>query len=164
MDTMIEVIKGNILESKADYILIPVNCVGVAGKGLAKAAKDKWFDWYVDYEKLCSLNKVHPNSLMSYRLQTGQLLINFPTKIHWKNNSSYELIFDGMKRLLTYIPFITVSTTTPNKLELTIDIPALGCGCGELDWKFVKPQIIRIIEENKNEDLKYIKWRLYEPI
>ena len=47
-------------------------------------------------------------------------------------------------------------TTLP---ELSISIPALGCGCGELDWEQnVKPLLIRELSS-----LEDISIQLYEP-
>ena len=50
-------VKGNLLNSKAEYILHQVNCQGVMGSGVAKAIKDKWpivFEKYKDIVDLAN--------------------------------------------------------------------------------------------------------------
>lgn len=42
-------IKGNLLDAKADYICHQVNCQGVMGSGVAKAIRDKHPEVYVAY-------------------------------------------------------------------------------------------------------------------
>jgi O-acetyl-ADP-ribose deacetylase (regulator of RNase III) len=65
------------------------------------------------------------------------LIINFPTKIHWKDPSYYNNIKFGLKSLVKIIKECNIKS---------IAIPKLGCGCGGLDWDEVK----KIIEEEMN--------------
>ena len=49
---------GNIFESKAQVITNTVNCVGVMGKGLALAFKDKFPEMFQDYKSKCDSNEI----------------------------------------------------------------------------------------------------------
>lgn len=50
---MIKYVKGNILESDAEALVNPVNCVGVMGTGLAKQFKAKYPEMFDKYKELC---------------------------------------------------------------------------------------------------------------
>ena len=84
-----------------------------------------------------------------YRFVTGRkLIINFPTKRHWKSPSTYEYVETGLAALVAYLK------TNPVK---SLAMPALGCGNGGLDWKLVKPMIEKHLGE-----LDLSVW-IYEP-
>ena len=119
----------NILESDADLILIPVNCVGVMGAGLAKQFKDQFPRLYPQYRKLCELNVIDVDKepvVLCYKW------CMFPTKKHWKNPARIEYIESGLRYL----------SKTNYK---TIAVPKLGCGCGGLNWNDVKKLVIKYL-------------------
>lgn len=58
------------------------------------------------------------------------MILNFPTKQHWRNPSKLEWIEAGLKKFLR----------SYQKLGITeISFPRLGCGNGGLDWEEVRP-------------------------
>jgi O-acetyl-ADP-ribose deacetylase (regulator of RNase III) len=61
-----------------------------------------------------------------------KLIINFPTKTHWRRPSEYSYIEAGLTALAQSIRQYAISS---------IALPALGCGNGGLDWTKVKPII-----------------------
>jgi O-acetyl-ADP-ribose deacetylase (regulator of RNase III) len=65
-------------------------------------------------------------------------IINFPTKRHWKGRSRIEDIESGLEALVSEV----------RRLNLhSIAIPPLGCGNGGLDWRDVKPRIVRALQQ-----------------
>lgn len=50
---MIFIVHGDMFESNTEALVNPVNCVGVMGKGLALAFKNKFPDNYNAYRKVC---------------------------------------------------------------------------------------------------------------
>ena len=46
---MVNIISGNLLDSKEDYICHQVNCQGVMGSGVAKAIRDEWPEVFAEY-------------------------------------------------------------------------------------------------------------------
>lgn len=56
---MIRYIDGNLLESDAEALVNPVNCVGIMGAGLAKQFKDKYPDMFDRYKELCRQGKFY---------------------------------------------------------------------------------------------------------
>jgi len=82
----------------------PVNCVGVMGAGAAKQFKQLFPKMYDDYRGACIEGRVYviSGSKIRYRPHTWLhpsrrfLILNLPTKIHWKQPSRYEYIAAGL--------------------------------------------------------------------
>jgi len=132
---MIKFTSGDMFETNADIRINTVNCVGVMGAGVALAFKNKYPDMYKDYQRECKKEKVKPGKMHIWKNLTGDWIINFPTKDHWRKPSRYEDIETGLIALRTYLL---------DKGPIHITLPALGCGNGGLDWNRVK----RMIEEH----------------
>ena len=136
---MIKTATGSIFHANVDALVNPVNCVGVMGAGLALAFKQnfpKMFGWY---QLKCAEGEVKIGEVMFYHTD-GPIIVNFPTKHHWKDPSRIEYIETGLKDLRRAI---TTSHTSDFHIPITsIAIPALGCGLGGLEWNEVKPLIV----------------------
>jgi len=134
---MIELTKGNLLASSDGVLVNTVNTVGVMGKGIALQFKDEFPHNYEVYVETCKKGELYPGTLLTvtdWSPRYGEkIIVNFPTKVHWRNPSKYEYIQKGLVALREFI--IT------NKVE-SISIPPLGCGNGGLDWIKVKPMIM----------------------
>ena len=122
---------GDIFDSAAQVITNPVNCVGVMGKGLALAFKGKFPEMFLDYKMKCQQGKVILGQPYLWESETVQIL-NFPTKQHWKQNSSLYDVENGLKYLAQNYTQMGISS---------VALPPLGCGLGGLNWKDVKSLI-----------------------
>lgn len=133
---MIEFTKGDLLASADSVLVNTVNTVGVMGKGIALQFKDEFPHNYTVYADACRKGQLYPGKLLvveDYSPRYGKkTIVNFPTKMHWRNPSEYKYIEKGLVALREFI--IT------NMVE-SISIPPLGCGNGGLDWLRVKPMI-----------------------
>jgi O-acetyl-ADP-ribose deacetylase (regulator of RNase III) len=118
-------VKGDILQSTADLIVIPVNCVGVMGAGLALSYSKHPFVNIRPYREACLANALKPGRCYL----AGRRFAYATTKLHWKNPSKEEWVEGALSDL--------VSIALLGDLK-TIDIPALGCGCGGLSWEWFK--------------------------
>lgn len=149
---MIKYVKDNIINSQTDAIVNTVNTVGVMGKGIALAFKNAFPENFKIYEKACKERKIDIGRLLI--TETGKLypryIINFPTKVHWKNPSKYEYIELGLKDLIRIIREYNISS---------ISIPPLGSGNGKLKWSVVKD----ILESFLSELSKEIDIIIFEP-
>lgn len=119
----IRYIQGDILESTADLIVIPVNCVGVMGAGLAKQYALKFPEQLRAYKEACLANALNPGRCYP----AGRRFAYATTKLHWKNPSTEEWVIRALEDLVA-LAFLTG--------PMTIDIPSLGCGCGGLSWSW----------------------------
>jgi O-acetyl-ADP-ribose deacetylase (regulator of RNase III) len=138
---MIKFLSGNLLDSKAFALVNTVNTVGVMGKGIALQFKNEFPHNYAIYReaclkhelKICQLLTVADSSL----LLGDRLIINFPTKTHWRLPSEYSYIEKGLQALTKLI--------TEKDIK-SVALPALGCGNGGLDWLRVKEMIYQYLE------------------
>lgn len=97
----INLIKGNIFNSKAQTIVNTVNCVGVMGKGIAQVYKLRYPEMYTEYQKHCEKKLIQPGKLWLYNKQeNAPWILNFPTKKHWKYPSKIEWIEEGLKKFV----------------------------------------------------------------
>lgn len=139
---------GDILGSKMQAIINTINCVGVMGKGIAYSFKNRYPEMFKDYHKKCKNKEVVLGKPYIYPLPNGRLIINFPTKDHWKNNSKLKDIENGLKYLASKISEWKITS---------LAIPPLGCGNGGLAWENVKPLIITYLKPLN------IPLEIYEP-
>jgi O-acetyl-ADP-ribose deacetylase (regulator of RNase III)/uncharacterized protein YwgA len=133
---MVELVKGNILEADVDTLVNTVNTVGVMGKGIALQFKQAFPRNYELYRRACERGEVVPGKMFvvaTDRLGNPRLIINFPTKRHWKGKSRLEDIETGLVDLIEVIRHESIRA---------IAIPPLGCGSGGLDWDEVRPRIL----------------------
>ena len=91
---MIEFTKGNLLESKDSVLVNTVNTVGVMGKGIALQFKDAFPHNFRVYADACHKGELYPGKLLivkDYSPYYGEkTIVNFPTKVHWRNPSQYD--------------------------------------------------------------------------
>lgn len=140
----------DIFNNGHDGIVIPVNRIGVAGKGLALKAKEKFPLWYEYYRKCCE-NGLLDIEKWFFSVNDKFIIISFPTKNHWKEKSNLEYI---EKQLYGFFEMVF-------HFDLHIvGIPALGCGLGGLEWDEVRRKIIKIY---RNAECKPENISLYQP-
>ncbi len=125
---MIKFTSGNILESSSYALVNTVNCEGYMGKGIAYQFKLRFPNNNSMYEEECRKGKFRPGDILLYE-ESGNLIVNFPTKDKWRRKSEYSFIIDGLKRLVKIIHEQNLKS---------ISIPPLGCGNGGLQWEKVK--------------------------
>lgn len=133
---MIVLKQGDMMQSGAEALVNTVNTVGVMGKGIALQFKEAFLNNNKAYIDACNKKELLPGKLLAVwdeNLQLGKkLIINFPTKEHWRYPSKYEYIEKGLVALRELLQKEKVKS---------IAIPPLGCGNGGLKWDKVKPMI-----------------------
>lgn len=114
---------GNLLDCQAQGLVNAVNCVGVAGAGLAKQFRDRWPDQVGEYSIFCRSGRMRPGVVHDALLPDGRRILSIPTKRHWREPSRLEDVAAGLAGLRTYL----------NETGLvSVALPALGCGLGGL--------------------------------
>jgi len=119
----VNIINGNIFNSKCDFLVNPVNCVGVMGAGLALEFKLRYPEMFTKYERLCKNEKFNVGLLWIYKSE-GNSILNFPTKSDWKQPTKPEYLHQGLEKFVT---------TYKEKNIKSIAFPVLGGGRGGLD-------------------------------
>jgi O-acetyl-ADP-ribose deacetylase (regulator of RNase III)/uncharacterized protein YwgA len=132
-ESLVKLTKGDILQSRARAIVNTVNCVGVMGKGVALAFKCKYPAMYRDYVARCDKGQVEVGKPYPYTVE-DHIVVNFPTKRHWRSVSRISDIESGLRHLRSHL----------NEWGITsIAVSPLGCGNGQLDWSVVGPTLYR---------------------
>lgn len=145
---MLKIIEnGNIFESKCDFLINPVNTVGVMGKGLAYNFKKKYPQNFLKYEKYCKSKDFTIGKLLIIQ-ENNKNIINFPTKKHWKEKSEYEYILLGLEKLKIALDKYNISS---------IAFPKIGCGLGNLEWD----KVFQMIKQWENEIKETILVEIY---
>lgn len=129
------------MTSTAEALVNTVNTVGVMGKGIALQFKEEFPENFAIYQTACSSGNLIPGKLLITREINSQgiekIIVNFPTKLHWRNPSKYEYIKDGLSELVKAISEHNIKS---------IAIPPLGCGNGGLNWNIVKKMTVEALE------------------
>ena len=150
--TMLKLIEnGDIFNSSCEYLVNPVNTVGVMGKGLALSFKNKFPNNFKKYKKYCNSGDFVVGKLL-ITSENNKKIINFPTKIHWKDNSRIGFIIDGLKKLKIAIEKHNIKS---------IAMPKIGCGLGGLDWNLVFKEICKFHSELPEEISKDLVIEIY---
>ncbi len=121
--------RTSLLESSAQTLVNTVNCVGIMGKGLAEAFKQREPNMFKAYKRICDLQQLEPGKLWLWRSSPNWIL-NFPTKVHWRNPSKIEWIESGLEKFVA--AHVSQGITE-------VSFPKLGCGNGNLEWDDVRP-------------------------
>lgn len=135
------------LSKKKIPIVIPVNTVGVMGKGVALRFKKEHPLLYKTYRGMCKANSLKIGHPVVFVDDKGTYIL-FPTKEHWRNPSKIEWIREGL---------LFIKDNLSNFSQIAM--PALGCGNGGLKWDAVR-DLVKSIFEKDNRFLIL----LYEPL
>lgn len=128
----INVLIGNLFESKAQTLVNTVNCVGIMGKGIAQEFKKRYPEMFKDYKSLCDRGAVQLGQPYIFKTLYDKVIINFPTKKHWRSVSRVEDIINGLEYFIEKYKDWGVTS---------VAFPPLGCGNGGLEWDIVGPLI-----------------------
>jgi O-acetyl-ADP-ribose deacetylase (regulator of RNase III) len=134
---MLKYVSSNLFDSPAQTLVNTVNVVGVMGKGIAAEFKRRYPGMFRRYAEHCKNGSLDIGKLYLYRT-ANKLILNFPTKKHWRHPSRLEYIEAGLKKFVdTYAAHGIVS----------ISFPQLGCGNGGLPWSEVQPLMQRYLKD-----------------
>lgn len=119
------------------------------GKGVALEFKKRFPAMFSDYQKRCAGKVVHPGAPYLWE-DDAAVVLNFPTKDHWKRDSKLEYIEAGLKWLAESYQDLGIHT---------IAMPPLGCGNGGLNWHEVK-----LLMKQYLADIPDLEVFVYEPV
>ena len=125
----------DIFAESSDAIIIPVNCVGVMGAGVAKVAARAFGPELVSSYRFACSDSLEPGRIWAWRSSAGQWVLCAPTKRHWRNPSRIEDVQ------------ATAEAIHGRVAELgcrVVSCPALGCGLGGLPWPRVQVILQRL--------------------
>jgi len=135
---MINEVHGNMFKSNCQTLTAPVNMVGTMGNGLALYFKLRFPKVLPIYTKACRLRTFLENQLVVVPVDQGRQVLLFPTKNHWRDDSTIELIERYLKVLARDYRLLNIHS---------LAIPKLGCGKGNLDYDLVSKSLNTILKD-----------------
>jgi O-acetyl-ADP-ribose deacetylase (regulator of RNase III)/uncharacterized protein YwgA len=135
---MFKALIGDLFKSRAQTLVNTVNCVGIMGKGIAQTFKLQYPAMFDDYVKRCARKEVRLGEPYPYYDSSGTVVINFPTKNHWRSPSRLVDIERGLDYFVAHYKEWGVKT---------VAFPPLGCGNGGLEWEEVGPLMFRKLHQ-----------------
>ena len=134
---MLKIVHGNIFESQMQTLTNPVNCVGVMGAGLALEFKRRYPKMFTAYQLQCTRKELMAGELRLFK-ESNRWILNFPTKINWRQPSRLEYIEQGLVRLARDYQSMGIES---------IALPPLGCGLGGLK----QDDVLRLVRQYLGE-------------
>ena len=129
---MFKALIGDLFATQAQTRVNTVNCVGIMGKGVAQEFKKRYPAMFEDYAERCERKQVRLGEPYPYQDRSGVLIVNFPTKDHWRSPSRLADIERGLDYFVQHHAEWGVKS---------VAFPPLGCGNGGLSWEEVGPLI-----------------------
>lgn len=140
---------GDLFLSNAQALVNAVNCEGYMGKGIAYQFKQRYPRNFEEYRNACKSGYLRPGKLVWFQ-ENEKLIINFPTKDKWKNDSRMEYIEAGLDSLVGLINSLNIES---------VAIPPLGAGNGGLVWGEVR----KLLEDKLSPITGKTEVIIYEP-
>lgn len=134
---MIRYLKKTVFNSGCDGLVNTVNCMGVMGAGIALEFALRYPKMAIKYEDDCADKLVKIGEILTYK-EDDALIINFPTKYHWKYPSQLSWIEKGLDYLKGHYKEWNIKS---------IAIPPLGCSNGGLDFCDVNALIVNKLND-----------------
>lgn len=128
--------RTSLLTSNCQTVVNTVNTVGVMGKGLAAAFKERYPQMFHEYKSICSDGKLSPGQSWLWK-GPDQWVLNFATKKHWRNPSKLEYVRNGLDEFRRKYADLGIRE---------VAFPRLGCGNGGLDWEQVRPLMVEKLQ------------------
>ena len=135
---MVRALIGDLFQSEAQTLVNTVNCVGIMGKGVALEFKKRFPANFKDYAGRCERKQVHLGEPYLFADPSDRLIVNFPTKNHWRSPARLADIELGLDYFLRHYAEWGVTS---------VAMPPLGCGNGGLEWSEVGPLIYRKLRD-----------------
>lgn len=140
------------LAPKGSVIAIPVNTVGVHGRGLALYMRTMYKTALGRYMRLCKSGKINTGDMEVVQEEAFQVAL-FPTKHQWRNASCTRLIHRSAVRLRNYLDAHGITE---------VHLPRVGCGkeTGQLDYETDVRPILNEVFANSGIQVNVYDWSL----
>ena len=125
---MIHYIDGTVFNTDAMAIVNTINCTGVMNAGIALEYSLRYPEMFNDYEEKCK-NKLLKVGNVDYYHDKDVIIVNFPTKWHFKYPSQLPWIESGLQDF--------VKTFKQHNIT-SVAFPKLGTLNGKLSWRDVQ--------------------------
>ena len=141
---MIHEIKGNLLDSKENFICHQVNCQGAMNSGVAKQIREKWPIVYCDYQRLFpEIPKLLLGAIQEVPISRKQSIINMFAQEYYGYDkdvrfTSYDAFWNCLNELKECC----------GEPGMTFAFPAkIGSDRGGANWNVIKTMIGEVLKD-----------------
>ena len=135
---------GDLFSSSCDALVVPVNCAGVMGKGVALTFQERFPGLLERYRKHFPRTDRPDPALLEHigvvRLKDGRKIVLLPTKLHWRDTASLSALHLTLQALLRVWETEDLGS---------VAFPAIGCGEGGLRWSDVHGMLHRYFADSR---------------
>ena len=129
MKRMIIYSYGTVFNVGTHAVVNTVNCSGVMGAGIALEFMLRYPAMFEDYADKCEDKRIKTGKVDYYKNEDASIIVNFPTKWHFKYPSKLSWIEQGLQDFVK---------TYKNVGITSVAFPKLGTSNGGLNWNEVK--------------------------
>ena len=138
----LHIINGDILSVENSIICQQVNCLGIAGAGLALQIKKKYPNVFIEYEKLCkSVNYKDSEDELLGTLQIVKCSdSNYVANMFGQREIGYTAIYTRYDAFTESLNKLMMEVTMRNSeyRDMTVAMPyGIACGLGGGNWNMV---------------------------
>jgi O-acetyl-ADP-ribose deacetylase (regulator of RNase III) len=136
---MISYIDADILTSKADAWVCPVNCVGKMGRGLPMRLRDHLpYKYFTEFQRDCDGGRTRISTVNTFfHGGTPRWVINLPVLYHYNDPGSIEYVTRGLRDLRTF-----VRNSSIHSIAMSEDLATYP----RLPWDLVEDAILEEFE------------------
>lgn len=125
--------RGNIFDTTLQTLVCPCNTIGALGKGLAREFRTRYRGLDTPYRRACFTGVFRREGFFVYNAGKDDKVLCLPTKRHWRDPSKLQYVDQAL---------MAVARDWERHGIVSMAMPAIGCGLGELDWENVYPLIV----------------------
>lgn len=96
----VQIIKGDIFETKCQTIVNPINCGGTMSKGIGGVLKQRYAKYFPHYSYICK-NKLIDIGILWLYVVDDWWILSFPTKVNGKTNAKLSDIEKGLDKFIS---------------------------------------------------------------
>lgn len=143
--------KGDLFADDAEALVNAVNCQGIMGAGIAKAFKDRYPLYFLDYHAKCMEDRIVIGEVDLYACldELGcRFLVSFPTMVNPGEATREDALVLGLESLVEHMAVYRIQS---------VALPALGCGIGDFAFERLATLVANAFHK------KPFDVRLYQP-
>ncbi len=143
---VIDVFDPRFADDPTGAVVVPVNCLGAMGAGLALAAAKRWPEIVGPYKAVCRSEAMRPGELHVFAANRRVWLAS--TKRDWRDPSRGSWAIECAEQI--------AEMTHHRDDVVRVAVPALGCGLGGLSWRAYGPAIAEALRGGADHATIYL--------
>ncbi|APR81060.1 ADP-ribose 1-phosphate phophatase related protein [Minicystis rosea] len=131
---MIEPGRGDLIKSRVEALVNPVNTVGLMDNGPSREFKSAFPDNFNAFRGECVAGRVKVGQVFVFELGTAlpRYILNVATKAHSRSSTTLAYVDAGLVDLVAHVKRLKIQS---------LAMPAIGNDFGGPPWRLLRPRI-----------------------